>query len=209
MSEETSGTATVEAVPKKALRCRTHGIFAEWLAASGGSVAITTYTSGKLVLVSSRGERLRFRTLPLPRPMGMALAGRHLALAVRKRILVFHTARGDTGGKSDTGADALFIPKRQFVTGKINVHDVAFGRRGVYFANTRCNCLARATTRCSFLRCWQPPFISDMVHQDRCHLNGIGMHHGQPAMATAFCETDHALQGGDGGRKPPSPSIIT
>lgn len=200
MSEATNGAATTPAVPKKALRCRTHGNFAEWLAASGGSVAITTYTSGKLVLVSSRGQRLRFRTLPFPRPMGMALTGRHLALAVKKRILVFHnctTAKDDTSAEGDRGeshraADALFVPKREFVTGKLNAHDVAFGRRGVYFANTRCNCLARATTRCSFLRCWQPPFISDRVHSDRCHLNGIGMHHGQPAMATAFCETGHA-----------------
>ncbi len=194
MSEATNGTATAEAVPKKALRCRTHGNFAEWLAASGGSVAITTYTSGKLVLVRSRGQRLRFRTLAFPRPMGMALTGRHLALAVKKRILVFRnstTAEGDRG-EAHRAADALFVPKREFVTGKLNAHDVAFGRRGVYFANTRCNCLARVTTRCSFLRCWQPPFISDRVHQDRCHLNGIGMHHGQPAMATAFCETGHA-----------------
>ena len=117
MSEATTGTATAEAVPKKRLRCRTQGNFAEWLAASGGSVAITTYTSGKLVLVSSRGQRLRFRTLPFPRPMGMALTGRRLALAVKKRILVFRTAKGKTGDENDTGeshraADALFVPTR-------------------------------------------------------------------------------------------------
>lgn len=181
MSEATNNAPTT----KQALRCRTHGNFSEWLAASGGSVAITTYTSGKLVLVSSRGQRLRFRTLRFPRPMGMALADGQLALAVRKRILLF---RSRTSAKR---ADAMFVPKRQFVTGKVDAHDVAFGQRGVYFANTRCNCIARATTRCNFLRSWQPPFISDMVHRDRCHLNGLGMLDGRPAMATAFCETGH------------------
>ncbi len=171
---------------KKSLRCRAHGHFAEWLATSGGSVAITTYTSGKLVLVSSRNRRLRFRTLRFPRPMGMAFDGRQLALAVQKRILLFR-ARPTTGS-----TDALFAPQQQFVTGKLDTHDVAFGSRGIYFANTRCNCIARATSRCNFLRNWQPPFISDMVHQDRCHLNGLGMFDGRPAMATAFCETGHA-----------------
>jgi len=182
MSEAADSTAT----KKKPLRCRPHGNFAEWLAASGGSVAITTYTSGKLVLVASRDGLLRFRTLPFARPMGMALAGRHLALAVRNSILLF---RSSTTADSET---SHFEPKQQFVTGKLDVHDVAFGRRGIYFANTRYNCLARATTRCNFLRNWQPSFISDMIRQDRCHLNGLGMHRGRPAMATAFCETGHA-----------------
>ena len=179
MSEATDGPTTAN----RPFRCRTHGNFSEWLAASGGSVAITTYTSGKLVLVSSRDDRLRFRTLPFPRPMGMALAGRRLAIAVQKRILLFRSRT--TAGS----ADALFVPERQFVTGKLDAHDVAFGRRGIYFANTRCNCIARATTRCNFLRSWQPPFVTDMIRQDRCHLNGLGMRSGKPAMATAFCET--------------------
>ena len=173
------------ATSKKPLRCRAHGNFAEWLANSGGSVAVTTYTSGKLVLISSRNSRVRFRTLSFPRPMGLAFQGRHLALAVRKNILLF---RARTTTKPP---DALFAPQQQFVTGKLDVHDVAFGRRGIYFANTRCNCIARATTRCNFLRSWQPPFLSEMVQQDRCHLNGLGMHRGWPAMATAFCASGH------------------
>jgi uncharacterized protein (TIGR03032 family) len=170
---------------KKSLRCRADDGFTQWLAASGGSVAVTTYTSGKLVLIASREGRLRFRTLRFARPMGMALRGRHLALAVRKNILLFQApARTDSPHNR-------FSLKQQFFTGRLDAHDVAFGRRGIYFANTRCNCIARATTRCNFLRSWQPSFITDMVHQDRCHLNGLGMHGGRPAMATAFCETGH------------------
>lgn len=196
MSEESNGMAAAEAAPKKSLRCRTHGNFAEWLAASDGSVAITTYTSGKLVLVTSRDNRLRFRTLSFPRPMGMALAGPHLALAVRKHILLFHCGAvpKQDSGISSQKTDALFAPKQEFITGRVDAHDVAFGKRGVYFANTRYNCLARATTRCSFLRTWQPPFIHELVRQDLCHLNGIGMQGGKPVMATAFCATSH--QGG-------------
>jgi uncharacterized protein (TIGR03032 family) len=171
---------------KKSLRCRASGNFAEWLANSGGSVAVTTYTSGKLVLIASRDNRLRFRTHHFTRPMGMAFEGRHLALAVRNNILLFQTST------TTESPDTRFKLKRQYATGRLDSHDVAFGRRGIYFANTRCNCIARATTRFNFLRNWQPPFITDMVHQDRCHLNGLGMHRGRPAMATAFCETGHA-----------------
>jgi uncharacterized protein (TIGR03032 family) len=179
---ETEESVAIETKPKPALRCREQGNFAEWLARSGGSLAVTTYTSGKLVLVSSRGDRLRFRTLRFPRPMGLALSGRRLALAVQQRILLFQR----------TETDAVFLPHQEFVTGKLDTHDVAFGLRGLYFVNTRWNCLARATTRCRFVRTWQPPFIANMVRRDRCHLNGLGMQDGRPALATAFCETNHA-----------------
>jgi uncharacterized protein (TIGR03032 family) len=179
---EAAKPVVIETKPKQALRCRAQGNFAEWLAASGGSVAITTYTSGKLVLVTCRANRLRFRTLCFPRPMGLALSGRRLALAIQERILVF---RRDA-------TDGAFRPYQEFVTGKLDTHDVAFGRRGIYFVNTRYNCLARATECCRFVRSWQPPFIPDLVRHDRCHLNGIGLIGGRPALATAFCETSHA-----------------
>lgn len=180
MTDEAKPLA-VEAKPRQKLRCRASGNFSDWLAASGGSVAVTTYTSGKLVLVSSRTGRLRFRTIHFPRPMGLALAGRRLALAIQRRILVYR----------QDAPDAPFRLRQDFDTGKLDTHDVAFGRRGVYFVNTRWNCLARATTRCHFLRSWQPPFLPDTVRRDRCHLNGLGMQDGRPAMATAFCATGH------------------
>lgn len=168
--------------PRQKLRCRASGNFTEWLACSGGSIAVTTYTSGKLVLVSAAANRLRFRTHHFPRPMGLAFTDRQLAIAVQERILVFHQPH----------AAAPLTLQEQYHTGKLDTHDLAFGRRGLYFVNTRWNCLARATTRCRFIRSWQPPFIPEMVRRDLCHLNGLGMRHGQPAMATAFCATSHA-----------------
>ena len=164
---------------KSGLRCRAHGEFSAWLAASGGSLAITTYTSGKLVLVTTHEGRIRFRTYKFPRPMGMAIHGKQLALAIRRRILLYK----DT----DKGK---FTLQQEFATGKVDAHDVAFGRRGIYFANTRFNCIARAEAEKHFLRSWQPPFVPKSATRDHCHLNGLGMKLGRPAMATAFCATD-------------------
>ncbi len=167
---------------KSQIRCRARGNFAQWLAESGGSLAITTYTSGKLVLVSSFDGRLRFRTHHYQRPMGIAVQGNQIALAVRKQLLLFKRS------KTDRNAFAL---QRKFDTGKVDAHDVAFGQRGIYFANTRYNAIARASREKRFVRAWQPPFIDGLVRGDRCHLNGLGMRTGKPAMATAFCATGH------------------
>ncbi len=174
----------------KPLRCRAQGQFAEWLASCDGSLAVTAYTSGKLALVSSFEGRIRYRTRHFPRAMGIACDGNRFALATRDRILQFR--RAEPSGKRRS--DGLFVPDHEYQTGKLDTHELAFGRRGLYFANTRFNCIARVSTTKKFICCWRPPFVKEMIRQDRCHLNGIGLEDGRPAMATAFCATGH--QGG-------------
>ena len=176
-----------EPVPpaKAKLRCRSKGNMVEWLAKSGGSLAITTYTSGKLVFVTSFNNRLRFRTHHFARPMGIASSGDQLAIAVREAILLF---RRRVGSRHDNSQNA-FALQTKYETGKIDAHDVAFGERGIYFANTRYNCVARASPSKRFLKHWQPKFIDGMTRGDRCHLNGIGVRDQRPRMATAFCAT--------------------
>ena len=163
------------------LRCRARGLMAEWLSTSGGSLAISTYTSGKLVFVSSVKQRLIFRTHQFARPMGIAVHDNLLAMAVRNQILLF---------RSKSSAENRFYAERSYKTGKVDAHDVAFGEHGIYFANTRFNCIAKASSRKNFIHCWQPPFIENVSYGDRCHLNGIGMQFGKPRMATAFSVTN-------------------
>ena len=58
------------------------------------------------------------------------------------------------------------------------------------FANTLFNCLARPSLTASFEPVWRPEFISALVAEDRCHLNGLAMREGKPAYVTAISETD-------------------
>ena len=44
----------------------------------------------------------------------------------------------------------------------------------------------------SFVPLWQPPFISKLVPEDRCHLNGLAMVEGKPGYMTACSATDTA-----------------
>ena len=39
---------------------------------------------------------------------------------------------------------------------------------------------------------WKPPFISALVNEDRCHLNGLAMRDGQPRYVTMFSDHDDA-----------------
>jgi uncharacterized protein (TIGR03032 family) len=163
--------------PPPRIELRAHGDFVDWLAGSRGTLAVTTYNSGKLALFSAPAGELTTRVWRFPRPMGVAFEAGRLAVAVHTQIHIFHA--GDE--------PANFELEATYDTGRLDVHDIAFGARGLYFVNTRFNCVARPSERVSFVRSWQPWFVNRGVRRDACHLNGLGLRNGRPALATAFC----------------------
>ncbi len=165
-------------VAAKAIELRVRGDFIEWLAASGGTMAVTTYNSGKLAFFSAADGALVASYWSFPRPMGVAVQGDRLAIASRDHLWMFRAHEGRIGVEAVNA------------TGRLDAHDLAFDRRGVLFANTRFNCVARPSERVHFLRSWQPPFVTAAVRTDCCHLNGIGVRDGRLAVATAFCDSD-------------------
>jgi uncharacterized protein (TIGR03032 family) len=62
----------------------------------------------------------------------------------------------------------------------------------VVFVNTLFGCLATLSDRHSFIPLWQPPFLSKLAAEDRCHLNGLALENGQPAYVTAVSQSDVA-----------------
>lgn len=169
------------------------GDFVEWLAATGGTLAVTTYNSGKLALLSAPGGELVASYWSFPRPMGLAVAGNRLALASRDHFWEFEIVPRNES--ADANGASQIVPNVVHSTGRLDAHDVAFDRRGVLFANTRFNCVARPSERVHFKRVWRPSFMGETpptLAVDCCHLNGIGVRAGRLEMATAFCEQSGA-----------------
>jgi len=80
-----------------------------------------------------------------------------------------------------------------YTTGDLDIHDIAVTENGqVIFVNTLFSCLATVSERYSFIPLWQPPFISRLAAEDRCHLNGLAMECDQPRYVTAVGRTDVA-----------------
>jgi uncharacterized protein (TIGR03032 family) len=86
--------------------------------------------------------------------------------------------------------DTLYLPRATYFTGDLNIHDLAFGRDSLWLVNTRFSCLASLSKDYSFIPRWQPRFISQLVPEDRCHLNGLAMVDGQPKFVTALGESN-------------------
>lgn len=160
------------------IELRVHGDFVEWLATARGTLAVTTYNSGKLAMFAAPAGRLELRIWKFARPMGLAYDDGRLAVATREAIHEWRLRDGDGAPQFDL--------ESAHATGRLDVHELAYDYRGLCFANTKFNCLARPSTRARFKRSWLPWFLPTIVPHDSCHLNGLGVRGGRVAMVTAF-----------------------
>ncbi|MDB5385608.1 MAG: hypothetical protein JWM11_1254 [Planctomycetaceae bacterium] len=178
------------------IECRASDHFADWMANLPGTLAVTTYQAGKLAFLGWRGQQLSLLMRQFDKPMGLAvdpLGSGKLALATRNEITLFANANllaPEFLLNQPSQYDALFLPRVTYHTADLNVHDVGWGHDGVWFVNSRFSCLSRLSSDYSFVPCWQPPFISELVPEDRCHLNGLAMFEGRPKYVTALGECD-------------------
>ena len=198
-SNDKVGEAVAEAVDVPAekgapvLTVSTSRQFPGWLAGTGGSLAISTYQSNKVILVGSHSEagRLSVFERTLERPMGMAFDGTRLAIASMIQITVFVDAA--RGTPTADGYDAVFVPQSASYTADLDIHDIAADAEGEFvFANTLFSCVATTSATHSFRPLWKPAFVSRLAPEDRCHLNGLALRDGKPAYATCVAAVDVA-----------------
>ena len=180
------------------IACSISPSFAQWMEAANGSLALTTYQAGKVVLIAWDPKLNQVTLLPrqFDKPMGLArtpdsnklaLATRHAVVLLADAPLLAQDYLEDQKGKYG----ALYLPRAQYFTGDLNIHDLAFDAGGkLWLVNTRFCCLSHLSDDHSFIPDWKPPFISEIVPEDRCHLNGLAMVNGRPKYVTCLGETN-------------------
>lgn len=172
--------------------------FPEWLTAQGMSLAVSTYQANRLLLIGCKPNgRLSLFERRFERPLGLHVdaAGR-LFMATCDRVWRLDNVLAPNERHGDF--DRLYVPKRSWVTGHLNTHDLALGADGrLLFVNTLFSCLARPDRTHSFEAVWAPPFITALLPEDRCHLNGMAVEGGIPRYVTMRSRTDgpHAWRG--------------
>jgi uncharacterized protein (TIGR03032 family) len=181
--------------PPVHIECCASEAFGDWLARAGGSMLVTTYQAGKVAVVGSDGARVTLLMRDFDKPLGMALGGNRMVLATRNDVWLLANApllAPDYLEDRPGQYDALYLPRATYHTGDLNIHDVALSGEDVILVNTRFSCLARLSADHSFTPFWRPPFVTDLVPEDRCHLNGLAMRDGRPKYVTALGTTDEA-----------------
>src|SRR5215510_5097050 len=192
-SDQASGSSdnnTKENRKEPALDVSCSRQFTDWLAEQRVSLAFTTYQAAKFLFVGLQNSgKLSLFKRTLPRCMGMTAHGNSLYVSSLFQLWRFENILA--AGATHDGYDRLYVPQVGYVTGDVDVHDMAVDRHGrLVFVNTLFACLATVSEAYSFQPLWKPPFISKLAAEDRCHLNGLAMRDGRPAFVTAVSEGD-------------------
>ena len=155
------------------------------------SLALTSYESGKFYLLGrNQNNGLHINERLFAKAMGLCVDGNSIVLATLFQIHRFENALNE-GQYVNHLHDACYVPRLNYTTGILDAHDVGVLENGeIIFVNTRFNCLAVPSLRDSFTPVWKPPFITEIVDEDRCHLNGLAMEGKQPRYVTAVSKSN-------------------
>lgn len=165
-----------------------------WLVEQRASLAATTYQTNRLFLFGTKPDGgMRAHERRIDNCKGFWTDGQTIWLSSRAMLWRFENDL-PANRATERGATRRFVPREARVTGEIDVHDLALGDTGEGIAPiavaTAWNCLATVSERASFRVLWRPPFVSALVGEDRCHLNGLAMDGARPAFVTAVSRSD-------------------
>ena len=155
-------------------------------------LAISSYQSGKFYLLGQNKDGgLLVDERFFRKAMGICVPDKDtLLLATLFQIIKFKNVL-EPDQEVNNVFDTCYVPRELYVTGELDAHDVGQLKDGrIVFVNTVYNCLATPSPRHSFTPIWKPPFVSKIVKEDRCHLNGLAMEDGVPRYVTAVSKSD-------------------
>lgn len=185
--QNASTTSEPTAVPQQAVEYSVSPGLAARLAQLNAAFAVTSYQSNSLYLIGRNAQGgVNIHQSAMPKPMGLYLdSSGGLTLSGAYQILRFQNVLA-SDQRINHAFDACYVPRVIHITGHLDAHDVGVDKRGrAVFVNTRFNCVATTSERHSFEPLWKPPFISALIDEDRCHLNGLALADGEPRYVTA------------------------
>jgi uncharacterized protein (TIGR03032 family) len=161
------------------------------LAEQRASLLVSTYQAGKLVAIGAWRGELTLSFHNFERPMGTARSECSLAVGTHRQIWLLDEVpdvaqRIEPAGRHQT----CFLARSSHYTGDVQCHEMAWIGGELWFVNTLFSCLCTLAPHHSFVPRWQPPFISGLAAEDRCHLNGLAIEGREVRYVTALGETN-------------------
>ena len=189
----TTETASAPAVPPEETKISVSRGLASWLIANRTSFAFTSYQSGRLFLTGSLPDQtISVHQEAFSRAMGICWDRNGLWLVSKVQLWRLENIL-PKGMVAKGHFDLTLMPRATYITGNIDAHEIAVDGQGrPIIVNTSYSCLATLDPIESFRPIWKPSFISELVREDRCHMNGLGMLDGRPKYVTAVSQTDVA-----------------
>lgn len=165
--------------------------FQGWLQAENASLMFTTYQVGKVFMLGTNSDgSLHVTERTFPRCMGLGGSATSETFWMSSLYQLWRFDNSLAAGKYQD-YDKVYLPQVAYTTGDLDIHDIIIDANDrPVFVNTVFSCLATISERHSFKPLWQPPFISKLVPEDRCHLNGLAAKDGKAAYVTLVGASD-------------------
>ena len=178
--------------PEEAFGSVATPVFAEILHDFGISLVVTTYQSGRVILVRApESEQLNTHLRILPSPMGVAVSENKLAIGTHQEIVEFRNQPEVAASLNPPNLnDVVLMPAHIHVTGDIRIHEIGWVGEELWLVNTLFSMLCTLDHEYSFVPRWRPPFVTQLSPEDRCHLNGMAYDADGVRYVTAIGETD-------------------
>jgi uncharacterized protein (TIGR03032 family) len=142
----------------------------------GAALLVTTYQAQQLLVLRATAAGVSLLVRSFDKPMGLAVDARRLALGTGDRVWFFRNAPDIAARLEPPGQhDACYLPRSCHITGDIAGHELAWAGPELWLVNTRFSCLCTLDPEYNFVPRWQPPFITALAAEDRCHLNGLAL----------------------------------
>lgn len=185
-NEESKDEKKVEAVVKTCSK----GL-ASWMVRHQTSLAFTSYQTGRVYFVGADPKgRVSFHERVFQRAMGIVGNSQRVYMGGLYQIWRFENVL-QNGQIANQMFDRCYVPRNAQYTGEVDIHELGIQQDGtIIFVNTKYNCLAVPSLTHSFKVIWKPSFISQLVPEDRCHLNGLAMVDGKAKYVSAVCQSD-------------------
>jgi uncharacterized protein (TIGR03032 family) len=169
--------------------------FTSWLYEQNLSLTFTTYQAGKVFFIGLQPDgKLSVFERTYNRCMGLYTTSSSLYMSSLYQLWRFENALEP--GQIHQGYDALYVPQVGYITGDLDIHDIVLQTnesiQKLVFVNTLFSCLATVSETHNFIPLWQPPFISKLAAEDRCHMNGLALRDGKPKYVTVVSQSDVA-----------------
>ena len=168
------------------------------------AILISTYRLGKVAVVQSDGERLIVDFKTFEQAMGIAAKPGALAVGTRRSVWYLAGERNQSIPNSvGEETNLAYVARKNHITGNIAIHDLAWHHDELWAVNTLFSCLCTIGDDHNFVPRWKPNFISELLPQDRCHLNGLALGNRGPQVVSVLARTnesegwrDHKRDGG-------------
>lgn len=180
---------TTQTTPNFEINCSRQ--FINWMLEQQVSLTFSTYQVGKVFMLGVNPEnKLAVVERTFDRCMGLATTKNGFWMSGLYQMFKFENTL--PSGSNYQGYDRMYVPQKSYFTGDLDIHDIIIEEDKPVFVNTLFSCLATVSDTHSFKPVWQPPFISKLAAEDRCHLNGLGERDGKAAYVTAVSKSDVA-----------------